>query len=142
MLTASTSAISYTWNTGVTTMSISVSPTLTTTYTVNVTNASSCSSSAVVTVSVSTCTGIDELVANNVTIYPNPNNGIIHITLTSELSKNSTLEIYDVIGKLIVTEALTNELNTSNISHLSSGIYSFRVLNNNNIVKFGKLVKQ
>jgi hypothetical protein len=123
-------------------MSISVSPTVTTTYTVNVTSSASCSSSAVVTVNVSTCTGIDELVANNVTIYPNPNNGIINITLSSELSKNSTLEIYDAIGKLIVTEALSGELNTLNISNLSNGIYSFRVLNNNNMVKFGKLVKQ
>ena len=142
VLTASTTATSYAWNTGATTMSISVSPTVTTTYTVNVTSSASCSSSAVVTVNVSTCTGIDELVANNVTIYPNPNNGIINITLSSELSKNSTLEIYDAIGKLIVTEVLSNELNTLNISNLSNGIYSFRVLNNNNMVKYGKLVKQ
>ena len=141
-LTASTSATSYTWNTGATTMSITVSPTVTTTYTVNVTSSTSCSSSAVVTVNVSTCTGIDELVSNAVTVYPNPNNGIINITLSSELSKNSTLEIYDAIGKLIVTEVLSNELNTLNISNLSNGIYSFRVLNNNNMVKFGKLVKQ
>jgi hypothetical protein len=141
-LSASTTATSYAWNTGATTMSISVSPTVTTTYTVNVTSSASCSSSAVVTVNVSTCTGIDELVANNVTIYPNPTNGVLNITLTSELSKNSTLEIYDAIGKLIVTEALSGELNTLNISNLSNGIYSFRVLNNNNMVKYGKLVKQ
>jgi len=141
-LTASTTATSYTWNTGATTMSISVSPTVTTTYTVNVTGSTSCSSSAVVTVNVSTCTGIDELVANAVTVYPNPNNGIINITLSTGLSKNSTLEIYDAIGKLIITETLSSESNTLNISNLSNGIYSFRVLNNNNMVKFGKLVKQ
>ena len=123
-------------------MSISVSPTITTTYTVNVTDITSCSSSAVVTVNVNTCTGINELVANRVIIYPNPTNGIINITLSSELTKNSTLEIYDAIGKLIVTEVLSNELNTLNISNLSNGIYSFRVMNNNTMVKFGKLAKQ
>ena len=123
-------------------MSISVSPTITTTYTVNVTDITSCSSSAVVTVTVNTCTEIDELVANGVIIYPNPTNGIINITLSSELTKNSTLEIYDAIGKLIVTEVLSNELNTLNISNLSNGIYSFRVMNNNTMVKFGKLAKQ
>jgi hypothetical protein len=142
VLTASTSATTFNWNTGATTMSISVSPTVTTTYTVNVTNASFCSSSAVVTVNVSTCTGIDELVANGVIIYPNPNKGIINITLSSELSKSATLEIYDAIGKLIVNEALSSELNTLNISNLSNGIYSFRVMNNNTMVKFGKLAKQ
>jgi hypothetical protein len=91
---------------------------------------------------VSTCTGIDELVSNAVTVYPNPTNGIINITLSSELTKNSTLEIYNAIGKLIITEVLSNELNTLNISNLSNGIYSFRVMNNNTMVKFGKLAKQ
>ena len=142
VLTASTTATSYAWNTGASTMSISVTPTVTTTYSVNVTDVNFCSSSAFVTVNVSTCTGIDELIANTVTVYPNPNNGTINITLTSELTKNSTLEIYDAIGKLIATEVLSNELNTLNISNLSNGIYSFRVLNNNNMVKSGKLVKQ
>lgn len=142
VLTASTTATSYAWNTGATTMSISVSPTVTTTYTVNVTDVTTCSSSAVVTVNVSTCTGINEQVAYNVNVYPNPTTGVLNITLTSELTKNSTLEIYDAIGKLIVTEVLSNELNTFNLSNLSNGIYTFKVLNNANMVKLGKLIKQ
>jgi hypothetical protein len=142
VLTASTSATSYTWNTSATTMSISVSPSLTTTYTVNVTNASACSSSALITVNVNTCTGIEELLSNAVSIYPNPNNGLIHISLSSELSKHSRLEIYDAIGKLIVTETLSNEINTLDIANLSNGIYYFRIWNTNTMVKIGKLVKQ
>jgi hypothetical protein len=142
VLTASTSATSYTWDSGATTMSITVSPTVTTTYTVNVTDVTTCSSSAVVTVNVSTCTGINEQVAYNVNVYPNPTTGVLNITLTSELTKNSTLEIYDAIGKLIVTEVLSNELNTFNLSNLSNGIYTFKVLNNTNMVKLGKLIKQ
>ena len=142
VLTASTSATSYTWDSGATTMSITVSPTVTTTYTVNVTDVTTCSSSAVITVNVSTCTGINEQVAYNVNVYPNPTTGVLNITLTSELTKNSTLEIYDAIGKLIVTEVLSNELNTFNLSNLSNGIYTFKVLNNANMVKLGKLIKQ
>jgi hypothetical protein len=142
VLTASTSATSYTWDSGATTMSITVSPTVTTTYTVNVTDVTTCSSLAVVTVNVSTCTGINEQVAYNVNVYPNPTTGVLNITLSSELTKNSTLEIYDAIGKLIVTEVLSNELNTFNMSNLSNGIYTFKVLNNANMVKLGKLIKQ
>jgi hypothetical protein len=142
VLTASTSATSYTWNTGVTTMSVSVSPSVTTTYTVNVSNAAACVASSTIMVTVNACTGINEVVANSISVYPNPNNGILNILLTSELSKNSIVEIYDGIGKLVVKQILTNEVNTINISNLNNGIYTFKVLNNSNLVKIGKIVKQ
>jgi len=142
ILTASTSAISYTWNTGATTMSVSVSPSITSTYIVNVSNTFSCVASSTVIVTVNTCTGINEILANSIFVYPNPNNGILNISLTSELSKNSSLEIYDALGKLVIKQVLANELNTINISNLDNGIYTFKVLNNNNNVKIGKLIKQ
>jgi hypothetical protein len=113
-----------------------------TTYTVNVSNAAACISSATVSVDVKPCTGINEIVANSIFVYPNPNNGILNISLTSELSKNSSLEIYDAVGKLVVKQVLANELNTINISDLDNGIYTFKVLNNTNTIKIGKLIKQ
>jgi len=138
LLTASTSAASYTWNTGATSMTTSVSPTITTTYTVNV----ACSASAIVTVNVSTCTGIDELISNAIGVYPNPNNGILNVSIPFNLAKKSTLEIYDAIGKLIVVKQLSDELNTIDISVLSNGIYIFKILNDESLIKFGKLVRQ
>ena len=142
VLTASTSATSYTWNTGATTMSVSVSPTVTSTYTVNVSNATACVASSTVIVTVSPCTGINEILENAVSVYPNPANGVINVDLTSELTKNSTLEVYDALGKLVVKQVLANELNSINISTLSNGIYTFKVLNNSKLVKMGKLIKE
>ena len=142
VLTASTSATSYTWNTGATTMSVSVTPSVSSTYTVNVSNAAACVATSTVLINVNACTEINEIFANSISVYPNPNNGIVNITLTSELSKNSTLEVYDAIGKLVVKHVLSNELNTINISNLDNGIYTFKVLNNVNTIKIGKLVKQ
>jgi hypothetical protein len=142
VLTASTSATSYTWNTGATTMSVSVSPTVTSTYTVNVSNAAACVASSTVLITVNACVGINEILANSISVYPNPNNGILNINLTSELSKNSSLEIYDALGKLVSKHTLANELNTLNISALTNGVYTFKVLNNSKLVKIGKLVKQ
>jgi hypothetical protein len=142
VLTASTSASSYTWNTGATTLSVSVSPTVTSTYTVNVSNAEACVATSTVMVTVSACTGINEILANAISIYPNPNNGIVTINLTAELVQNSSLEVYDAIGKLIIKQDLANQLNTINISNLDNGIYTFKVLNNLNTVKIGKLIKQ
>ncbi len=142
VLTASTSATSYTWNTGATTMSVSVSPTVTSTYTVNVSNAAACVASSTVMVTVNACVGINEAVANLISVYPNPNNGVVNINLTAELAKNATLEVYDALGKLVVKQVLVNELNTINMSNLDNGIYTFKVLNNTNTVKIGKLIKQ
>jgi hypothetical protein len=142
VLTASTSATSYTWNTGSTTMSVSVSPTVTSTYTVNVSNAAACVSSSTVMVTVNACVGINEAIASLISVYPNPNNGILNINLTAELAKNASLEIYDALGKLVVKHSLENELNTLNISTLTNGVYIFKVLNNSSLAKIGKLVKQ
>jgi hypothetical protein len=141
-LTASTTATSYTWNTGATTMSVSVSPTVTSTYTVNVSNAAACVSSSTVMVTVNACVGINEAVASLISVYPNPNNGILNINLTAELAKNASLEIYDALGKLVAKQTLANESNTLNISALTNGVYTFKVLNNSNLVKIGKLIKQ
>jgi hypothetical protein len=142
VLTASTTATSYTWNTGATTLSVSVSPTITSTYTVNVSNAASCSASSMVMITVSPCTGINEIFSNSISVYPNPNNGLINISLTSELAQHSSLEIYDAIGKLVVKQVLANELNAINISNLNNGIYLFKLLNNSDIIKIGKLIKE
>jgi hypothetical protein len=75
-------------------------------------------------------------------VYPNPTSGLVNVILTSELSKNSTIEVYDAIGKLVVKQTLTSELNVLNISNLDNGIYAFKVLNNSTLIKIGKIVKQ
>ncbi len=142
VLTATTSATSYTWNTGATTLSVSISPTVSATYTINVSDASTCVGASTVFVTVNSCTGINELTASLISIYPNPNNGIVNISLTAQLTKNSSLEVYDALGKLVVKQVLVNELNTINTSILENGIYTFKVLNNSSVIKIGKLIKQ
>ena len=93
-------------------------------------------------VTVNSCVGIKESVASLISVYPNPNSGIINISLTAELSKNTSVEVYDAIGKLVVKQSITNELSTINISNLDNGIYLFKIINNATIIKTGKLVKQ
>ncbi len=120
---------------------IAVSPTVTTTYTITGV-IGACTNSLTITQNVSACTGINEVLENSISVYPNPNNGILNISLTAEISKNSSLEVYDALGKLVVKQALLNELNSINFSNLDNGIYVFKVLNNTNAVKIGKLIKQ
>ena len=145
ILTATTTAatLTYTWDSGATTMTTAVSPTVLTVYTVNVTDSiSTCGASATVTVDVSPCTGINELASNSISIYPNPSYGFVKIILAPQFINKSSVAIYDALGKLIVTQELGSEVNSLNITELKNGMYIYKVLNNSNVVKIGKIVKQ
>jgi hypothetical protein len=142
-LTANSTATNVSWSTGQTTSNISVTPTVTSTYYVNVTDNNGCTSnSASVLVTVNACIGIQELVSDKVSVYPNPSTGVLNITLTGALAQHTSIEVYDAIGKLVFAKSLMNEINTINISNLDNGIYVFKILNNTSALKIGKLVKQ
>ncbi len=126
VLTASTTATTYLWSDGATTMSTSVSPTLTTTYTVTVTE-SGCSSDALVTITVMNCNGIEEIENNTISIYPNPTNGLLNVSIINKTSDMNLIEIYDSMGKLVVKENLVNDLSSINVNHLSNGIYFIKI---------------
>jgi hypothetical protein len=143
VLTAASTATTISWSTGQTTSSISITPTVTSTYSVTVTDNNGCiSNPASIVLNVFSCTGIQEFISDKVSVYPNPNTGILNIALPNTLTQNSIIEIYDAIGKLVIAKSLTNEMNTINISNLDNGIYVFKILNNTSAVKIGKLLKQ
>lgn len=71
-------------------------------------------------------------------VYPNPTSSHVNIELlTNEIA---TLEVYDVSGKILFTEALTSKTNTINIEKLSSGIYLFKV-NSSEGISTNKIIK-
>lgn len=71
-------------------------------------------------------------------IYPNPSNGIY----TIESDTNSSIEVYDLIGKQILKQVGTVGSSTLNLSDFNSGIYLVKVTNENNQTKTIKLVKE
>lgn len=68
-------------------------------------------------------TGEKELLGeiNEVTIFPNPSLGTINIALTSKVE--STIEIYNVVGKLIYNSTLNTQLVTVDVSNQPNGVY-------------------
>jgi hypothetical protein len=141
-LSTTSSATSFTWNTGATTPTISVSPTGNTVYSVSSLDVNGCLNFGNVTVLVNPCTGIEELTASYISVYPNPHTGIVNLVLPSELAQRAVLEMYDAIGKLMLIQDLTQELNTINMMDLPNGLYTYKVINQSQVVKVGKLVKQ
>lgn len=142
VLTASTSATSYTWMpSGGNGLTANVSPTTTTVYTVTVADGA-CTASATVTQNVNTCTSLQTLTSNTANMYPNPNTGLVNIALSADLMNGSSIVVYDALGKLVLSQNLTNEVNAINTSKLEAGIYMYTIINNNQTVKVGRMIKQ
>jgi hypothetical protein len=95
-------------------------------------DANLCSATATQTVSVSLCTGIIELNSTSVSVYPNPAENSINVLMDASLVNNASIELYDAIGKLIMTEKVLNTNTAIFINHLSKGIYTVRVVSNGN----------
>lgn len=64
--------------------------------------------------------GVQELVKENVKIYPNPTTDFIYVKLNSK-SKIDEVEIYDLTGRLVLKTKLESE--KLDLRTLNSGIY-------------------
>ncbi len=90
-------------------------------------------------------TGLNNLkIKNEVTVYPNPNNGQFTLSL-SNVNSVSNIEIYNVLGEKVYTEALLQHQNNNaiNLTGQSNGVYLYRVITETgNLVGEGKVVLQ
>ncbi|WP_431110709.1 lamin tail domain-containing protein [Winogradskyella poriferorum] len=62
------------------------------------------------------------------TIYPNPTN-TGKVTITSSNSDAMNVQVFDILGKQVKNETLTN--NTLNVSNLNTGVYILKITQNN-----------
>ena len=73
-----------------------------------------------------TTTGIESWLENSVTLYPNPAKEYVDIRVDGDLNV-TTMEMYDVYGKLINTVNVIDNPTRINVSNLASGMYFVRV---------------
>lgn len=74
----------------------------------------------------------------SVIVFPNPNNGIVTISSSQSLI-NSELYIYNSLGQEVFKTKLTNQQQTLNLN-LAKGIYSYKIQQENRLVKQNKIV--
>ncbi len=120
-------ASTYSWaNTTTVTPANTISFTSTTAgiviYTLTGVSAQGCEASITVPINVSACTGINELDNNKqqLSIYPNPNNGEFFITTEEEMTLSLINELGQVVKKLDVNSKNNYQVSVSN---LPNGIY-------------------
>jgi len=70
---------------------------------------------------------------SNFTIYPNPNKGKFIIELTNKTTE-STIEIYDLMGKKVWSKVSSENKLEIDISNQPKGIYLVKVVSENNVI--------
>lgn len=135
MLDASLAGASYKWQNNSTQSSFKVSSSGTYYVTRTDTNGCKVRDTIVVTVDANCNTS---LIENDgfvqVSVYPNPVKNILSIDLPVSASNNYTLEIFDLSGKLIKSQKVEVDNMGSifvDVSDVSSGIYTLKLLNRN-----------
>lgn len=91
------------------------------TYIVEITDANGCV--VVDSVEVSSTVGIDPVLSQDISIYPNPNNGNFNL---NGVPSGTTVGVYDVVGKLVYQNNVLNETTTLHLD-LAPGKYLIRV---------------
>ncbi|MDT3740416.1 MAG: T9SS type A sorting domain-containing protein [Candidatus Kapabacteria bacterium] len=79
---------------------------------------------------------VNDAAAGNIEVFPNPVTDLLTIRNINESNNYSTVNLYDMFGRLLISDGLVSGTNTLDVSGLSTGVYSIRV--NNQIYKIIK----
>jgi hypothetical protein len=90
-------------------------------------------------ISYSKPSGMNDLMGNNLNIYPNPVINKINIETALNL-QNATLKIVNSLGEIVVNKQLNNDTEFD-VSNLKNGVYFLSIVSNNHTV-FRKFIKQ
>ena len=76
-----------------------------------------------------TCVGIEEVSSANFTVYPNPANDVVTVSLADN-TQNGSIVLTSADGKVIETRNFTNSsVESFDVKSLTSGVYFFQVGN-------------
>ncbi len=86
-------------------------------------------------------TGIAENGTSFLTISPNPTTGVLRCNFSNELT-NARLQVFDVFGKLLIEQPVTENTTVLDLSNRASGVYFLRVVSDNKVVTTQKVVRR
>ncbi|MBA3681896.1 MAG: DUF3494 domain-containing protein [Bacteroidetes bacterium] len=76
-------------------------------------------------------------------IYPNPFTDQLTIKTDNTLQNtNAVLTVYNVLGELVLSLSLLKETTIINKLEFASGIYSYKIMDNNKLIQSGRLISQ
>lgn len=78
---------------------------------------------------------------NNISLYPNPVENILHIE-SNNTNKTLDVEIYDFVGRMIFKQNVSSEEGMLNLAELSKGSYLCKIYIDNQFVKCKPIIKK
>jgi len=96
-------------------------------YTVTIDSASASATSQSIAVTDTNCTtGIVNLSAISLSVYPNPVNGMLNVNSDENLA-GFGFSVYDMLGRVVVSQTLESNNNKINFSSMADGNYIYRI---------------
>lgn len=93
-------------------------------------------------VTVSGCAGIDEYGDNNISLYPNPSNGVFTLSLEHSIGDNVQVQLMNVQGQVLYTGILSAQIQQFDFSELAAGTYYLRLITNTDVYTKSVIIKQ
>jgi hypothetical protein len=81
-----------------------------------------------------------EIKVEELRIYPTPSNGILNIQKAVQIQE-ADFELYDIQGTLVLSQKITENITTLDLSFLPFGTYIYNAQSNNKVIGSGKWVK-
>ena len=107
--------------------------------------ANGCDSTIQLTLTIETgdTTSIGDFDVSNavINLYPNPTSDDINIQVEGNVTITD-IAIFDMYGKLVKIEKSTGSLTNISLKTYAQGVYLLRLLNNNELIKTYKVIKQ
>ena len=130
-LNASSGMLSYLWSTGDTSQYISIDSSLGLSQNIilNIIDSNGCTNTDSISILFTNCTGLGEILDQDLKIFPNPVSNQLHIEFIKE-EQSATIRVFDIQGHTVLRKAFQNTKSISlNTSNLSSGVYYLEVSN-------------
>jgi len=74
-------------------------------------------------------------------LYPNPTDGLTRLMLQGYLPREGVLRLYDLQGKLVLSQAVRTGASVLDLSSLDIGTYVYELQDGKNLLKSGKVVR-
>jgi len=105
------------------------------TITYSFTDSALCTGQGTTDINVEVCPGItEENTAQNISIYPNPNNGSFFVELNGTNNELVTVEVRNLLGQLVSTYQLPGDVKKAiNLGQVPHGVYMVRVIGKSGI---------
>jgi hypothetical protein len=82
------------------------------------------------------------LTSSEIQVFPNPTDGNLTIFIPELPEGSVVFQLFDVMGRSLLTQPLTDNSTTVNLSQLAQGMYYYHIMNNDIIIKSDKIVKR